>query len=524
MARLTISDIESLRANSEPLSTAVAAYTSSESFKSITAASKPKSTSLSHRFSVEGRNFAGSALKQSASKVFKTRMIPLGTGRPTADFYPWNSIAFNASSVPQSTAKNSTNGVSPEFNSRTIAKTGGAYDLARGLNYGHAAGSQALVRFVTEHVEMVHNPPYKNWGTCLSSGSTSALEVALRVFCNRGDTILTERFTYPGLLAAANLLGVRTHGVEMDDSGLRPEHLELILRTWDEARGPRPTVLYTIPSGQNPTGATQPLQRKEAIYQLAEEYDLVLIEDDPYYFICTDLGIGSAEDRDHHETDDFDTASRYLANLPPSFLSLDKSGRVIRLDSLSKILAPGLRAGWVTASDHIINKFIAYYDVSTVSVSGPTQLMLWDLLDARWGHLGFISWLDQLSTRYRARLRILLEACDRYLPKELCAWTAPQHGMFLWTRLDVRRHPGFRAMHHGMSDIEGLTSGIEGRILSKALEYGVQVTMGSLFDTKKATTTKIYFRMTFAAADEDEIGTGVQKLAKAIRDEFDIQI
>ncbi|MCJ1300465.1 hypothetical protein MMC08_003262 [Hypocenomyce scalaris] len=523
MAPLTISDIESLRANSEPLSTAVAAHTSSESFKSTDSSSKLAGRSLSHLFSIESRNFFGSALKKSANQVLETPMIPLGTGRPTAEFYPWNSVTFQASSIQQQTRNSGAENGTIESGSKAIVKRGGAYDLARGLNYGHAAGSQVLLRFVTEHVEIVHNPPYKNWGACLSSGSTSALEVALRIFCNRGDTILTERYTYPGFIEGAHLVGVYTLGIEMDAGGLMPDQLERTLRTWDESRGPRPTVLYTIPSGQNPTGATQSLQRKNAIYQVAEDYDLVVIEDDPYYFLGTDLGLDSVENSNNADRDDLAKTSAYLARLPPSFLALDRSGRVVRLDSVSKILAPGLRAGWVTASDQIIDKFISYYEVTTVAVSGPTQLMLWNLLDATWGHLGLFSWLDQLSVRYRTRLRILLEACDSYLPKEVCEWVQPQNGMFLWISLNLLKHPVFRSRDQKETDtppMDAQTRDIEANILSKALKNGVQITVGSLFDTNKTPITTLHFRLTYAAADELEIEEGVEKFAKAIREEF----
>lgn len=527
MAPLTISDIESLRTLSEPLSTAVAAYTPSDSFKSTHSRSKPEGRSLNHRLSLEIRNFSGSELKRSANQIFKTHMIPLGTGRPTADFYPWNSVTFNATSIGREVTNSEIKSGTVEPGPHTIVKQGGAYDIARGLNYGHAAGSQALLRFITEHVEIVHNPPYKNWGTCLSCGSTSAIEAALRIFCNRGDTILTERYTYPGLIEAARLVGVHTFGIEMDAEGLTPNHLEQALRTWDDSRGPRPTVLYTIPSGQNPTGATQSMQRRVAIYQVAEDYDLVVIEDDPYYFLSTDLGLDSVRNFDNAQREDLATTPSYLASLPPSLLALDTSGRVVRLDSASKILAPGLRAGWVTASDQIIDKFIAYHDVSTGGVSGPTQLMLWDLLDATWGHVGFFSWLDQLSARYRARLRILLKACDQYFPREFCTWLPPQNGMFLWTALDLLTHPITR--HRDQTDKTALLMNsqildIEARILSKALENGVQVTMGSLFDTDKTHNTTLYFRMTFATAEEFEIEAGVKIIANVIREEFGMKV
>jgi aromatic amino acid aminotransferase I len=526
MVSLTIADIVSLRASSRPLSTGVAAYASSDSFKSPNSKSHSEGRSLSHRLSVESRDFCGSALKKSANQIFENYMIPLGTGRPTAEFYPWDSVTFSPTSVDREISNSVTRSANKEPGPHTIVKLGGEYDIARGLNYGHAAGSQPLLRFITEHVEIVHNPPYKNWGSCLSCGSTSALEVALRIFCNRGDTLLTERYTYPGLMEGANLVGVRTYGIELDAGGLIPDHLEQTLRTWDESRGPRPTVLYTIPSGQNPTGATQSLQRRKAIYQVAEDYDLIVIEDDPYYFLCTDLGPDSVKNSSITNRKDLDIVSDYLASLTPSLLALDISGRVVRLDSVSKILAPGLRAGWVTASDQIIDKFTAYYEVSTVAVSGPTQLMLWDLLESTWGHLGFFIWLDQLSVRYRTRLRILLKACDQYLPKEICIWVPPQNGMFLWTSINLMKHPNIRCGDQkGKKEwpTDDQAREIEARILSKALENGVQVTMGSLFDTNKTPTNMLHFRMTFAAADEVELEIGIKKIANTIREEFAIK-
>ena len=538
MDRLTISDIDSLRATSEPLSNVVAAYTSSDSFKSRHPRSKSKNKSLSHHFSAESCSFFGSALKKSANRIFKRRLIPLGTGRPTAAFYPWDSIKFQIGSIRQraKTSNIAEDGAIEKVGSVStiVRREGGTYDLSRALNYGHGAGSQPLLRFVTEHVEIVHNPPYQNWGTCLSCGSTSALEIALRIFCNRGDTVLTERYTYPGMIEVARLIGVHALGVDTDAEGLVPDHLARILRTWDvESQGHRPKILYTIPSGQNPTGATQSLERKKAIYQVVEEYDLIIIEDDPYYFLRTELW--SKPKIEHCTNADRDEllsgVTAYLASLPPSFLALDRSGRVVRLDSTSKILAPGLRAGWVTASDEIIDKFISYHEVSTVAVSGPTQLMLWNLLDATWGHVGFFSWLNQLSLQYRARLLILLKACDRYLPRDVAQWVPPQNGMFLWISLDLQKHSAI-SQHSGQKNkdaIDMITNQareIEARILSRALDNGVQITKGSLFDTVETPSTSsalaLHFRLTYAAAEEWELEEGIKIFANAVRAEFSL--
>lgn len=238
---------------------------------------------------------------------------------------------------------------------------------------------------------------------CLTCGSTSSLEIALRAFCNVGDTILSEEFTYPGFSEVATLVGVRVQGITMDSDGLCSDTLDHILSTWDSSQGRKPRLLYTIPSGQNPTGCTQSSKRRRAIYEIAERLDLVLIEDDPYFFLSLEPFTDEAEPKDTTKNGHAGGPIDYCSSLLPSFLSIDRSSRVVRLDSVSKILCPGLRAGWVTASSHIIEKFATYNETDAITASGPSQLMLCRLFEISWGHRGFLSWLADLSLIYRRR-------------------------------------------------------------------------------------------------------------------------
>jgi aromatic amino acid aminotransferase I / 2-aminoadipate transaminase len=574
MSRLTLDGVDALRASSAPISSQIAGFVSSESFKSTHSKSQKAGKSMEHHFSMESQGFAGSALKKVANKSVPILLIPLGTGRPSADLYPWEQLSIQISGTradscidnftsPVSTlgsdladagyepkpyaAAATTSATKPSMvrgcwsdqlshdhhqPSSPITRHGGGYDLARGLNYSNAAGSQPLVRFLTEHVEIVHNPPYSNWETVLTCGTTSATEFLLRMLCDRGDTILTERYTYAGTIELAALLGVKLRGISMDAGGIIPDELESSLQCWNIAvDGPRPAILYTIPSGQNPTGGTQTLERKRAIYALAEKYDLLIIEDDPYYFLRMDTDAPP----NHSDTTNPSSpqhAKTYLARLMPSYLAIDHSGRVIRLDSTSKILAPGLRAGWITACADIIAKFSSYTEVSTVSVSGPSQLMLWHLLEETWGHVGFFCWLDGLSRRYKKRLDALVDACERYLPKDLCCWRVPECGMFLWVATDLKKHPTFRG-HLGTENATHSTAvldrertqvaEIEARIYASALRNGTQITIGSLFDTVPEQDLALHIRLTYAAAQEAQFAKGVEGLAEAIREEFGIQ-
>ena len=160
-----------------------------------------------------------------------------------------------------------------------------AYDLDIAMNYGFSASAPQTLRFITEHVEMLHDPPYEDWACAVSCGSTSALEIAFRLFCDRGDWILLEENTYPGTIATAKLQGLQIVSVTVDDLGLCPSDLDHKLQNWNHTKGRKPFLLYTIPCGQNPTGTTQSVQRREAIYKIAEKHDLFILEDDPYFYL-----------------------------------------------------------------------------------------------------------------------------------------------------------------------------------------------------------------------------------------------
>ncbi|KAJ5087376.1 PLP-dependent transferase [Penicillium angulare] len=508
MASLTVTDIRRLRLDSTPISKTVAPSVSADDFKSINSRRKPRSKKFDHHFSFECRAFNGSALKKSASVASSKKIISLGTGRPTADYYPWKMLAFESLTPALKESADQVSTDSPEL--QTVTKQDCDYNLALALNYGGAMGSPHLLRFFSEHTEMVHNPPYQDWDICLTAGATSAMEIAYRIFCNRGDNILMEDYTYPGTIEGASQLDLHICGVPIDAEGASADFLRKVLETWHLSRGAKPTIFYTIPYGHNPTGVTQSVTRRREIYQIAEEHDLIIIEDDPYYF----LNMGSrAADISSNDT------------RIPTYLSIDTSGRVVRLDSTSKILAPGLRAGWVTASAQVIQKFIAYQEVSTVAVSGPSQLMLWKLLDETWGHEGFFTWLNNLSLEYRVRRDIMVGACELYLPKDICSWVDPVCGMFLWIELDWEKHPRFKhkdQLAQRASPAELVD--IEQNILSASLANGVQVTKGSLFKCDKNALSKMHFRMTFAAAAKGDLEEGVKLFADAVKKEFALNL
>ncbi|EFY95964.2 aminotransferase family protein [Metarhizium robertsii] len=467
------------------------------------AAPKRLAQRWNHRWSDESLTQGVSPLKDSSKTVKASTTIPLGTGRPTALYYPWQSV-----SMAGTEASRQPRGLKPTLaGNMTCSKGEAAFDLSSALNYGEPSGWSQLVAFFRETTGRVHRPPYADWDTTLTCGSTSAVDLVLRMFCNRGDCVLAERFTYPGTLMASRAQGLRTVGIAMDADGLVPEALDAALRGWDAAsRGRKPFVLYTIPSGHNPTGVTQSAARKRAVYQVAERHDLLIVEDDPYFFLRLGRGGGGE-------------------SLPTSYLSLDTAGRVVRVESTSKILAPGLRCGWLTASRQVVDMFGNFAEVGPSSPAGPSQAMLYKLLVESWGPEGFAGWLDYLSGEYGRRRDVMVAACERHLPREVCAWTAPTHGMFLWVGAALERHPRYQESGARDQDRDAdadaeLCRAVEDGICARAEANGVLVARGSWCRVGGG-ADRAFFRMTFVAtAEAADLERGVAQFGRAVRDEF----
>lgn len=374
-------------------------------------------------------------LKQAAKHLKKPGIISLGGGLPCPEYFPFDSISMKVPKVPHfSELETKGSGEVVTMGKHDIAEKDAVYDLSVALNYNQATGSAQMLRWVTEHTELVCNPPYADWRSCLTIGSTGALEQALRMLCDRhrGDALLTEEFSFSTALETAMPLGIKVFGIKMDEQGPIPESMDEMLSSWDaEARGSRkPHVLYTVPSGQNPTGATQGTKRRRAIYETCQKHDVFIIEDEPYYFLQMQpyTGQGAPDVPPPATTEEF------LDSLIPSILSMDIDGRVLRMDSFSKVIAPGTRMGWVTGSEQIIERFIRHAEVCNQGPNGFSMALVYKLLDEEWGHEGYLRWLMNIQLEYTKRRDVILAACEEYLPRDIVSWTPPAAGMFVGAR------------------------------------------------------------------------------------------
>jgi 2-aminoadipate aminotransferase (EC 2.6.1.39) len=191
-------------------------------------------------------------------------------------------------------------------------------------------------------------------------------------------------------------------GIPMDEEGLRVDALERELRRI-ESVSERVKLAYLIPTCQNPTGRTASLERRKTLLELAEVHDFLVVEDDPYSYFYLD-GVE-----------------------PPSLKSMDASGRVIYVSTVSKILAPGLRIGWVVAEEEIVEKLAIAKQGVTLQ---PPTLSMYVLLEAL--KRGLVDrQIPKLKEIYRVRRDTMLEALETYMPVGV-KWTRPSGGMFVW--------------------------------------------------------------------------------------------
>jgi aromatic amino acid aminotransferase I / 2-aminoadipate transaminase len=514
----TIKDVHAHRSRSGPMPPGVAPFASSDMFKSSGSFMKPKAKRLDHWINQESSSRMGSSLKKAALYLKTPGLISLGGGLPSSDYFPLDHIDIKVPSAPRfSEEETIETGVTRTAGKHDIREGKSLYDLEVCLNYGQATGSAQLLRFVTEHTEIVHNPPYADWACCLTAGSTVALEMCFRMFCTRGDYLLTEEYTFATAVETALPLGIKVAGIKMDKEGMLAEGLDEVLSNWNqlERGGPKPFLVYTVPTGQNPTGATQSYERRKAIYQVAEKHDLCILEDEPYYFLQMEDYVSGQT----HSAVDVKSVphDQFLNALIPSYVSMDTSGRVLRLDSFSKIIAPGSRVGWVTGAEQLVERFIRHSEVSTQNPSGISQIVLYKLLEETWGHGGFLEWLMYIRSEYTRRRDIIVGACERHLPADIASWDPPMAGMFHWINIKWQKHPKFR----GDTSLTKLRE-IEDLIFQAAIGKGVLCSPGSWFRAQKGTDTEVFCRTTFAAAPADKVDEAISRFGEALKDEFKV--
>ncbi|XP_057652127.1 kynurenine/alpha-aminoadipate aminotransferase, mitochondrial-like [Diorhabda carinulata] len=391
---------------------------------------------------------------------------------------------YNSPKEQISLAEGVPNEITFPFESITIKlKDGSKFDivgqeLASALQYIPTQGYPPLVKSVKEFTNSVHSPPgWDRYETLITNGSQDGMSRVLEMILEENDSMLVQNPYYAGVEAIIKPLNINVVGVDEDEFGIVPQKLidalENCKKYTEEGGGRMPKVIYLNPTASNPSGRTIPLERKKEIYEICCKYNIIILEDDAYYFL------------------------HFLDQQPISFLSLDTEGRVIRLDSMSKVLSSGLRLGWVTGPKRLIQNIEIHISSCILHSSVLSQVILENLFK-KWGASGLISYFSKVASFYRARRDFTMACMEKHL-KGLCEWEVPSGGMFVWFKII------------GVSDVYEM-------LLTRGLKKHITFIPGQNY-MADPTAACNYVRASYSKASLKQIDKAMQTLAELIREE-----
>lgn len=335
---------------------------------------------------------------------------------------------------------------------------------SQALQYGTSQGFAPLREVIAKRYHQQLDLEVDADNILITHGSQQGLFLLGEIFLNSNDAVVIERPGYLGAIQALSMTESQLEAVDIDDRGMDPTGLEEILLR----RQIR--MLYTIPNFQNPSGIQYSQANRQAIANLLASRYTVLVEDDPYgelHFIDDQL---------------------------PSFWDLLPEQSVL-LGSFSKIVAPGLRLGWVCAPRPIIEKLLVAKQAADLHTSTLTQRILYAYLC----HNDIENHIQHLRGVYARQCAAMLAALEQHVTLPV-TYTRPGGGMFLWLTLP-----------------EGLSAK---RLLVLALEKKVAVVPGTPFYLDGAGDR--HLRLNFSNSEPDEINEGIRRLAEAM-EEMDIE-
>jgi len=365
-------------------------------------------------------------------------MIDLGVGQPSVSLLPLD--------IMKQAAEHRLNQTDPSL-----------------LAYGHEPGCSCfrtvLADFLTEGYHMPVSPEY----LLITCGATHALDLICSFFARPGDVVFVEEPSYFLALRIFMERGLTPVCIPMDENGLSIDALE------EKLKKHRPSFLYTIPTFHNPSGITLPESRRRKLVELSRKHDFFIVADEVYHL----LSFGAWRP-------------------PPPMMHFDESSdRVLSVGSFTKILAPGLRLGWIQTSPALLDRFTRSGLMTSSGGFNPfTSALVRSVIE-----LGLLrDHLDFLKQIYQQRSQILFNGLKTYLPDEM-EFNKPEGGFFIWCRIPES------------SDAEILRT--------LALEHHVGFQPGHRFSAVGG--LKNYLRLSFSYYDTNDLIEGIQRLATALK-------
>ncbi|HJA22474.1 MAG TPA: PLP-dependent aminotransferase family protein [Candidatus Limosilactobacillus intestinipullorum] len=330
------------------------------------------------------------------------------------------------------------------------------------MQYGAAKGVTALRELILEHVKEKEGVTGQLDNVMVTTGSEQVLDLVGKAFVDPGDTILVEQPTYLCALDVFKSYGAKFVGVDMDEQGMKMDSLEEALQAHPETK-----LVYTVPNFQNPTGRTMAVERRQKLAELAEKYDVYVLEDNPYGEI------------------------RFAGHHVPAVKSFDKSGHVFYMSTFSKTLAPGFRLGWVVADQDVVNKLTVLKQSADLHTDNLAQYAVVEFLK----HNDLDAHVKEISALYGKRKQLMADGIKQYFPAGV-KYTDPEGGMFLWV------------------EVPGVDDTVE--LFKKCLNHNVAFVPGDPFFAGQPQPGA--FRLNYSNAQEDQIKVGMKQLGEALQE------
>ena len=295
----------------------------------------------------------------------------------------------------------------------------------------------------------------------ITAGSQQGLDFSAKIFINKGDVIICESPSYLGALSAFRAYMPKFVEIPMDEDGMIMEELEKAL-----AKYPNTKFIYTIPDFQNPTGRTMSIERRKRLMELASEYNMPVVEDNPYGEL------------------------RYKGEIMPSLKKFDPNNLVILLGTFSKILAPGMRIGWVNAAPEILQKYNVVKQGADLQCSTMAQReinMFMEMFDIE-------EHIEKIKKVYGSRKNLMIDTMKKEFPQNT-AFTNPDGGLFAWATFP-----------------EGIDAA---ELLKKTLEEKVAFVPGEPFYPNGGNAN--HCRLNYSCMNEDKIVEGITRLGKVLK-------
>jgi 2-aminoadipate transaminase len=298
------------------------------------------------------------------------------------------------------------------------------------------------------------------------SGSQQGLDITSKILLNPGDQVIVEAPSYIGGLGAIRTYQPEISSVLMDDEGLIIDLLEEKIKKMEK----KPKFIYAIPTFQNPAGVTMPEKRRKQLVDLANDYDFLIMEDNPYGEL------------------------RYSGSPVKAIKAFDDEGRVIYMSTFSKIFSPGMRLAWVIGDENFIRKFVISKQSTDLCTNSFVQRILYEycrrnLIDEH---------IELIKKIYKEKRDIMLSCLEKYFPDE-CTWTKPDGGLFCWAR--VPEYINTKNM------------------VGEAIKERVAYVQGSAFFVDGSGTNTM--RLNFSYEPSEKIEEGAKRLGRVIQREID---